>query len=133
MKFKVKANVFESAQCTFDGSIAVSYGWYIFARRMADNTWLFTSHRYSMQTGRHINEVRGLLYGETINYVDAPGGLDHPESVRNEVMYSIRDMEAQLANKRNRNLEWRRSRLERLQAQLLLIDKWQNEIEVQDV
>jgi hypothetical protein len=127
VKYKVKSNVFESAHCEFDGQTAVSYGWYTFARRLADDSWLFTSCNYSMQTERHICEVKGLLRGETIHYLYAPQGLQSPEFVRENILSKIAQLEEELLNKRNRAIELRKSRIVYFKEQLSIVQLWEVE------
>lgn len=120
MKYYPRLKIFKgsSGNNTFDGLEARSYEWYVYAYVFKDK-YYEVEQSYSPTTNRHISVFHSLVDGLDRVYIKAPVGLNHLDRAKESIESEIKDLNDQLNNKRNRNIERRKNRIERLEKMLL--------------
>jgi hypothetical protein len=131
MRYYPRLKVFKSNRNWFDGVTARSYGWFIYAHVMINGEVIMAS-RYSRQTDKHMDWLISHM-GHCKRYnLLAPNGLRDTAEMEREIKASIMDMKAQLANKRNRAMEWRRARLKELQEMLPILKLYKADLKARE-
>jgi len=123
LRFYPKLKVFKNSTNSnvFDGTVARSYRWYVYAIVRPNGEIVMTENSYGPTTSRHMSEFTSLVDRSKIKRVRASRGLDNLNEVTAEIKASIANLESDLLNKRNRNIESRKDRIAELQQQLLTV------------
>lgn len=127
LKYKPKKKLFSNSNGTntFNGHVAISYGYYVYAIILQDGRVVEVEKSPSPTTSGHMGafwSLAGVDYRNILRIQGAHAGLRDLNDVRKGISYSIAKLEKELLNKRNRNIESRKSRITELQEQLTLVD-----------
>jgi hypothetical protein len=123
MRYFPRLKVFKNSSGTnvFDGHEARSYGWYTYAVKLLDGRVVVNGCKYSAATAKHILSGCHIIDAPEI-YVDAPRGLNDQDAARRHIEHKIAELEAELANPRNRDRQRRIDAIARYKTQLTNLD-----------
>lgn len=122
MRYYPRLKVFKAGRNWFDGHEARSYDWYTYAVVLQNGEVVEVEKSYSNTTSKHMSDFSRLVGYDVKTYrVMAPRGLGNLEAAENAIKAEIAELEAQLLNKRNRNIEGRKARIATLQSQFAII------------
>lgn len=124
LKYRPKLKMFKNynGTNTFDGFEARSYSWYVYAY-VIEGQGFMVEKAYSSTTGTHMAELNEVLSGMPVTRILAPSGLNNLSTAVKEINDEIGELEVELTNKRNRNIQQRKDRIENLKTMLLDITK----------
>lgn len=122
LRYFPRLNVFKGSNNCFDGRVALSYGWYVYARRLVDGTYVMVENNYSQTTSKHKNDFHRLVgWDSTFRYVLAPGGLGDLDGAKLAIKAEIKKLQTELRSPRIRDRDSRNARIANLREQLRTI------------
>lgn len=121
MKFYPKLKIFKNStgRNTFDGKVARSYDWYVYAVVLSNDTVVMVEKSYGSTTSKHMNEFHSLIgYDRKFLRVLAPRGLNNFRDAAASIKSEIEEIQEQLLSKRIKKIQERHDRIAELQKQL---------------
>ena len=121
MRYYPRLGIFKDSnnRNNFDGKRATSYGWYTYAVKLDDGTFVMCRNNYSTVTAGQMSAFRSIVGYENISRtIIAPQGLTDLETAERETHRNIERLNGELLNKRNRNISGRKAEIEILKKDL---------------
>lgn len=129
MKYYKRLKLYKTSNCVFNPETmhATSYKWYDLLK-MINGKVVLNTYRYSVSTGKHIRDVRGMLYKLNIPYetIEAPRGLQNLEVAKTYYKNMIDERAAKILAPRTRQTTKNRlnEEINALTAKLVQINVW---------